>query len=112
MAVVVTAGAACAGELISAGSGVAAFTFCAGTAGNGAPTEISHRCPGCPCAGFSLAVGGVDTIFPPGAGFFLAGVADGVSAGKEIGLVAVVPGPYAFFSSQELKAAKQKTKGI
>ena len=109
---VLIAGAVCTGEFISVGFGVAAFTDCAGPTGNGAPTEISHRCPGCPCAGFSLAGAVVVTIFPPGAGAVLAGVADGVSAGKEIGLETLVPGPLAFFSSQELRTAKQKTKAV
>ena len=51
-------------------------------------------------------------MFAPGTGAVWAGVADGAAAGKAIGLVAIAPGPLAFFSSHELRDAKQKTKAV
>ena len=110
------AGAACTGEFRPVGFGVAAFTFCLGASVNGAPTEISHRCPGCPCAGLSLGEAVAAALLFPGKETVFAGVVgvvvDGVRTGKETGLVAIVPGPLAFFSSQELKAAKQKRNAV
>ena len=49
--------AGCAETIL--GAGAAVFAPVAGGAEfNGAPTAISQRCPGCPCAGFNPPVAG------------------------------------------------------
>ena len=88
----------------------AIFKIGAFEAGNGAPTAISHRCPGCPCAGFNL---------PPaiiGAAGLLIGLAEGLFEGAagvdRVGIDAVLADsirPPPSFSPQETITETQAT---
>lgn len=73
--------------------------------GNGAPTAISQRCPGWPCAGFIAAEPAF--VLDTGSAWF-----DGSTDGLPVGSVncrLTIVGPVAGFSRQEVKHNTQKT---
>src|SRR5688572_22999023 len=80
-------------------------------AGRGAPTAMSQRCPGCPCAGFILpvAISGAEGLLTG----WIVGLFDGFAGVERVGceadLVVSIPPPPPSFSPQEVRMETQMT---
>ena len=80
-------------------------------AGRGAPTAMSQRCPGCPCAGFTLPVpiSGAEGLLTG----WMEGLFDGFAGVDRVGceadlVVSILPPPPSF-SPQEIRKKTQMT---